>query len=260
MHFPKFLYIPLSIITNSKYKVFEDVYYYFYIFILIPPNLVTQLRAIYILDSFIYKMDALVYFIITIVIMSILISARYNHDRFIKIHFNIINNKEYIGNIFHEGNDKLLKQKFMYFFLLIFSLGTLVLIFPLAVVVFTDAEYGSVPTLIYPSVYPWPVNTAGWYSFTITVQIIMASLPILILFGSTLYVKYIEIILISFRTVLQSKIKVLNNPKTELYLPRSRKPTNIIDKAVKLFGKEGKQCKRTNYLYEVFKCHQFIIK
>lgn len=260
MHFPKLLYLPLSIITNSKYKIFEDVYYYFYIFVLIPPNLVTQLRAIYILDSFIYKMDALVYFIIAIVIMSILVSARYNHDRFIKIHFNIIDNKEYIGNMFHEENDQLFKQKFRYFVLLTFSLGTLVLIFPLTVVVFTDAEYGSAPTLIYPSVYPWPVNTAGWYSFTIMAQIVMASLPLLILLGSTLYVTYIEIILISFRTVLQSKIKGLDKSKTGLYLPRSRKSINIIDKAVKLFGKKEKQCKRTNYLYDVFKCHQFIIK
>lgn len=257
----------LSIAANPKHRVHANLFFYFYIFILFPPNAFTELWAIFTLDSFIYKMDAAVYFITTVIIPSMMVSARRNSDHYVELYHNINHLPKFIDETFFQINAKLMKRKFWRFFLTLLITSTLLAIFPVAVAVFTDAEYGSAPTLFYPSIYPWPVDTAGWYAFTIIAQIVMASIPVLVLVSGILYVRYIEVIVITLHATMRSKIEKMDHMGAQLVHTHTNPKKMIsIGETRKIFRSAREPCidvserETMNYLRGIFGCHQFLMK
>lgn len=77
------------------------------------------------------------------------------------------------------------------------TIGCLLAVIILTLLLSSDFSFGSPSTFLYPVKYPWPMDTAGWYCFTLTINLLVSTpqVCIIIAFAYTVLL---------WRTIIQS--------------------------------------------------------
>lgn len=256
-----------GIATDPKQHWYPKLYLFLYFCVTFAPSLVAEFIVLWALESFIYKFDTLVYITLTLLIPHELIDCYRRRHIFLEIYKVIKSNDEYMDDQFYEQCDQKLQKSFLSTAMMICGLMVMVTLYPMLLAIFTDAEYGSPPTLIYPCIFPWNVDGPLSYMFAFATEVVMSIIPMSVIAAIPLYFRYIGIVLESLSDVLQRKIRKMDALGREFLQLKEvaagfgpAGPNEIASK--ELFTRLERECdeKMLKELHEIFRYHQFLVK
>lgn len=209
LFFLELMLLPLSIFLHPKYQKYETMYVAITLLTISGPTVIGELYIFPRLDSFIEKSDVALLTTSTLSIVAIMLAARSRRNVLTKI-YKTIAESEFVDESFFVTSDAFLKQMLLYFGPAVIFCLVLLIIFPLLIATYTDTEFGSLPTLLYPAVYPWPMNTPRAYFFTLLFQCLSSTIPFFVIGGIILFTFYSRIVLHCFHLTLISKIEEID--------------------------------------------------
>ncbi len=250
----RIILMPLGIFVDKKNGKYGKLFVYWYTLVLTPPNVFSELWTIFTIKSFLYKLDALVYCLTAILLVSILLSCHWRRQNFRNIYEKVANNRMYMDDNFYKMSEARIKKSFFIIGVIIFCLMMLMIIFPILVAAYTDMGYGSTPTLIYPAATPWAVTNAVKYALVIIYQLTVVSSPMFVEGAIILYTCYIRIIIISLYSNIRRKIGnniggMWNDP-----LARDRLTIGSCTR------RQEDEQKMAAGLHDIIRNHQFLLK
>lgn len=257
----------LGIVIDSKQHWYTKLYLSYYFSVTYVPSLGAEFIVLFTFESFIYKFDAIVYITLTLLIPLELLDSNRRRPIFLEIHQIIKSNHDYMDDQFHKQCDQKLRKSFFTMAKLIFGVLTMVVLYPILLAIFTDAEYGSPPTLLYPCVFPWKINGITPYVFAFATQLAMSVIPISVMGAIPLYFQYARNVLESLSDVLQRKIRTMNALGREFVqlkeVAAGFGPAGSNGKvSEELYTRLERECdeKMLKELRGIFRYHQFQVK
>lgn len=190
----------------QKYRIFSY-------FVCLPPIFLSEVFAFTSLDTFVYKMDAAMYFVCTFFFAALIVIVYRQRCALSLTYENIARNKEFVGEEFFAICDPRLRASIKSFGIFI-SVGLAIFgTIPISIAGFSDAELGSLPTLQFPGVYPWLGNTPLTYALTICIQAVISIFAQTSYLGIMLFTVYSHVLISSLASLLKckvNKIEILN--------------------------------------------------
>lgn len=170
----------LMAVSTSKNAYFEKTY----ALLLIAVSLITGYgiaRNFSILNSRIYLMDNIVFFIAVLFVMNILFISYANKKRLRRIFVCLLRDRQ--NKQFSELNDRYLKSYFIVVGCL--CLGSLLFMnsLPILVAIMEKESRGSTMTLLFPCWFPWKIDSTGKYLLTIGLQLMIGGFLYSVVFG-----------------------------------------------------------------------------
>lgn len=224
--FLEWMVLPLSIFFHPKYQKYEGTYIILFFLIVTGPTSIGELYMFSRLTSFIEKADVALLTTSTISIFCIILAVHSKRKSFVEVH-NAIMRSEFVDQEFFDLSDAFLKRILLLVGTVVIFCLTLLIIFPVLIANYADeGELGSLPTLLYPAMYPWSINTIKSYILTLLFQCVSALLPLLVIGGIILFTSYSRVVVHCFFLILLSKIAKIDETD-ECEMTTSRTKTEI---------------------------------
>lgn len=259
----RLILVLMGVAVNSDHRKYEKYRIVSYFVVFLPVIVLSQWCTITSVDTFVYKMDAAMYFGVTF-FYTVMIAIVYRQRSALLLVYNSISsNEEFIDKKFSEVCDPRLKATVKSFGIIL-GLGALVwCTVPISVACFSDVELGTLPTLQFPAVYPWRGNTPLTYALTMCTQSVLVFVPVTLYLGTVSFTLYSWVLISSLVSILTWKVDQIKNitQPTQYYGADQQCPLVDCEVQNEIMIEEKKLNQRIlQQLYDAVRYHQFMTK
>ncbi len=153
---------------RQSLRKYENICSAVFLFLLLPFVLVWEIRQFLVSEITAEKLY-ITMLVSEEILTAFLVYSAYARRELIKKTQRMAFHGSYVDSTYIRICDELTKEHLIKFALILYLMCTFIS-YPIIFALFFEAQLGSSLTLLCPSAYPWPMNTLGWYLFSLMIQ------------------------------------------------------------------------------------------